>query len=53
MMKNPDSKANPKAQPGSLQRLVRQSKVHHSKISGPTLSQKRADRPSEHKRCAH
>src|SRR6266508_6225440 len=35
---------NPTAQPGSLQRLVRQSKVHHSKISCQTLHPRREGR---------
>src|SRR5204862_7522835 len=36
---------NPTAQPGSLQRLVRQSKLPHSKISGPRSRQKHACDP--------
>src|SRR5436309_1174417 len=40
-MSQPETpRQNPKAQPGSLQRLVRHPKVHHSKISGPLLSAK-------------
>src|SRR5437899_2016011 len=37
---------NPTAEPGSLQRLVRHPKVHHSKISGPSLSAKTERRPA-------
>src|SRR6266702_2364987 len=39
---------NPKAKPGSLQRLVRQSKFHRLKNLRPTLSEKRPDGPSGH-----
>ena len=45
---NPDSKANSKAQPGSLQRLVRQSKVHRSKnLQSDSLRQCGDDRPRQ------
>ena len=48
MLKNPDSKANPKTQPGSLQRLVRQSKVHRSKnLQSDSLRQCGDDRPRQ------
>src|SRR5437867_4903927 len=50
MMKNPDSKANSKAQPGSLQRLVRQSKVHRSKNLQLDSLRKRCDVRATH--CA-
>jgi len=39
MVKNPDSKANPKTRPGSLQRLVRQSKVPSLKNLRPNFSE--------------